>query len=125
MSFSFKRASDAFIIMTSSPDALKFVITDIWLQARARIADPEIFKTLIQNFSIPRSVARYPFLRFPIAGPFQVPITQTTFSRTIFRNFKRLVFKNKLRYFRWCASDDSFCLHAYHGPFWSICYKPI
>ncbi len=113
MSFSFKRASDSFIILTDNKNAnLKFVITDIWLQARARIADPEIFKTLIQNFSIPRSVARYPFLRFPIAGPFQVPNTQTTFTRTIFRNFKGIVFKKKLRYFRWCASDDSFCLYG-------------
>ncbi len=80
MSFSFKRASDSFIILTTSGGNLKFVITDIWLQVRARIADPEIFKTLIQNFSLPRSIARYPFLRFPIAGPFHVPITQTTFS---------------------------------------------
>ncbi len=93
MSFSFKQAMDNFIILTSQMDAsLKFVITDIWLQARARIADPEIFKTLIQNFSIPRSVARYPFLHFPIAGPFQVPITQTTFSRTIFHNFLKDMF---------------------------------
>ncbi len=101
MSFSFKRASDEFIILTDKKDTnLKFVITDIWLQARARIADPEIFKTLIENFSIPRSVARYPFLRFPIAGPFQMPITQTTFSRTIFRNFKKSCFQKLIEIFQ-------------------------
>ncbi len=95
MSFSFERASDNFIILTDkATNNLKFVITDIWLQATARIADPEIFKTLIQNFSIPRSVTRYPFLHFPIAGPFQMLTQQITFSQTIFRNFKGNVFKS-------------------------------
>ncbi len=100
MSFSFKQASDNFIVLTTNKDSLKFVITDIWLQARALIADPEIFKTLIENFSIPCSVARYPFLRFPIAGHFQVPITQTTFSQTIFRNFKGNVFQKLIEIFQ-------------------------
>ncbi len=87
MTFSFKRASNQFIILTNSPAKnLKFVITDIWLQAKARTPDPEIFKELVQSFSIPRSIAKYPFLCFGIAGPFQVSTQQTTISQTIFRN---------------------------------------
>ncbi len=86
MSFSLKKATDNFILLTDTPAKnFKFNITDIWMQAIARTPEPEIFRKFVSNLTSPRAVARYPFIRRAIGGPFQLGTKQKTFSQTIFR----------------------------------------
>ena len=68
-----------------------FHIDDIHLSARLRVVAPGIFHQITKQMVSGTGLAKYPFLRQAIAGPYNLGTRQTDFQFTIFHDIPPMV----------------------------------
>lgn len=86
MKVSLKRNSDDFIMLSPDQDT-KFIIEDIYLTAKLRTPTPQIFEAITKQLIANRGLARYPFNRTTLAGPYTLVKEATNeYQFTIFKD---------------------------------------